>query len=146
MKKLILPFAIVAALGFSAVTGQNNQKGDPKKNKTTKVDPPKEQFADIQFEEDTHEFGNVKMGPDVTYEFKFKNTGNIDLVITNASAGCGCTSPEFPKEPIKPGKTGVIRVTYHTSGRPGAFTKNVEIDSNAKSGHKTIYIKGFVEG
>ena len=100
--------------------------------------------AEITFESETHDFGTFKKGGDGTYDFKFTNTGKEPLIISNARGSCGCTVPNWPKEPIKPGETGVIKVTYDTK-RVGAFTKTVTITSNAKTQDKVITIKGKVE-
>ena len=66
--------------------------------------------------------------------FTIKNTGNGPLVITRITASCGCTQPEWTKEPIAPGKTGEVKVTYNPKGRPGPFYKTIAIYSNGKKG------------
>lgn len=101
--------------------------------------------AEIVFVEESHDFGTIKEGTLATKEFKFKNTGKEPLIITNASASCGCTTPEWPKEPIRPGATGVIKVVYNSQGRPGAFQKSVTVQSNAKTSMKVLIIRGNVE-
>ncbi len=100
----------------------------------------------FKFEETTHDFGNVKEGPDATYDFKFTNVGKTPLIIQNCSASCGCTTPKWSKDPIMPGKSGVITVKYATKGRIGAINKTVYIQSNAKSLKERfeLYIKGSV--
>ncbi|HQE12089.1 MAG TPA: DUF1573 domain-containing protein [Flavipsychrobacter sp.] len=102
----------------------------------------------FKFKTDTHDFGNIPEGPSVTYVFEFKNVGKAPLIINNASASCGCTSPEWPKEPIKPGKKGQIKVTFLTAGRGGQpFFKDVYISSNVPTENNApiqLHIKGFV--
>lgn len=98
----------------------------------------------FQFIEETHDFGKVPEGPKATYEFEFTNSGNAPLIIEKAQAGCGCTTPDWPKEPVLPGQKGKISVTYNTQGRIGPFTKNVTITSNADTPSKQIFIKGEV--
>jgi hypothetical protein len=97
---------------------------------------------------ETHDFGTLPEGPAAIYEFQFKNTGKEPLIIQNASASCGCTTPTWSKDPVLPGKTGKITVQYNTQGRPGPFTKTIFIQSNAPAqGGKDryeIYIKGTV--
>jgi archaellum component FlaG (FlaF/FlaG flagellin family) len=92
-----------------------------------------------------HDFGEIdeKGGP-VTYVFKIKNDGEVALVVTKVVASCGCTSPDWTKEPIAPGKTGEIKVTYDPNSRPGPFTKTVSVYSNGKSGSYILTIKGTV--
>ncbi len=79
-------------------------------------------------------FGNVdaKSG-DNSRVFEFKNTGNAPLLVTNAIGSCGCTVPEWPKEPIMPGKTGNIKITYDIANRPGKIDKIVTITTNEVS-------------
>jgi hypothetical protein len=106
--------------------------------------PTNPNAPEITFESETHDFGTIDQGGNGTYEFKFKNTGKEPLIITDAKGSCGCTVPSWPKEPIKPGATSTIKVTYDTK-RVGAFNKSVTITSNAKSNVKTIVIKGDVK-
>lgn len=87
-----------------------------------------------KFEVLTHDFGTIKESDgDVTYSFKFVNEGDSPLLIARAQASCGCTSPEYPKKPLRPGESGEIKVTYHAKGRPGPFDKSVYVYTNAKS-------------
>ncbi len=100
--------------------------------------------AKIEFTKDTHDYGTVKYGADGTCTFEFKNTGNEPLIISTAKGSCGCTVPEWPKEPIAPGAKGSIRVKYDTK-RPGPINKSVTITSNAvNEPNKVIRIKGEV--
>lgn len=101
--------------------------------------------AEIEFEKDTHDYGTIKQNANGVYEFKFKNTGTQPLMISNAKGSCGCTVPEWPREPIAPGESGVIKVKYDTK-RVGPFSKSVTLQSNAVNDPaKTIRIKGNVE-
>lgn len=97
----------------------------------------------MAFRDLTHDFGTVPEGPDATFEFVFTNTGKEPIIIEKAQPSCGCTVPSFPKEPIAPGAKATINVAYHSKGRPGAFTKNITVVSNA--GTKMLTIKGNVE-
>lgn len=99
----------------------------------------------INFSEKSHNFGVVKEnGGPVSYEFQFTNDGSGNLIIYEATAQCGCTKPEFPKNPIAPGKSGKIKVTYNPIGRPGPFEKVVTVKSNAKGGKSRLKISGNV--
>ena len=100
--------------------------------------------AKIEFTKDTHDYGTVKYGADGTCTFEFKNTGNEPLIISTAKGSCGCTVPEWPKEPIAPGAKGTITVKYDTK-RPGAINKTVTVTSNAvNEPTKVLRIKGNV--
>jgi hypothetical protein len=99
---------------------------------------------EIVFEAESHDFGTLKQGADCSTEFKFKNTGKQPLLISKAQASCGCTVPSPPKDPIKPGETGVIKVKYD-SNRVGPFDKTITVTSNAKTQQKILRIKGKIE-
>jgi hypothetical protein len=103
------------------------------------------QKAAIKFDQESHNFGTVaeEVGS-VSCDFTFTNTGTAPLVITNVKTSCGCTASSWTKEPVAPGATGVIKATYSTNGRPGAFTKSITVTSNAESGDKVLYIRGTV--
>lgn len=100
----------------------------------------------IKFLDTTHDFGNVKEAAGaVTHEFRFTNTGDAPLVILSVTTSCGCTKPTFPKEPVEPGDTSVVRITYNPAGRPGEFDKNITVKSNSSSASKTrLKISGVV--
>ncbi|PJJ59634.1 DUF1573 domain-containing protein [Hymenobacter chitinivorans] len=98
----------------------------------------------MTFEKDAHDFGNVAEGTMATYEFKFKNTGNQPIVIANVQASCGCTTPDWTKTPVLPGKSGIIKAMYSSAGRPGIFNKTVTVTSNATTPSTVLSIKGNV--
>lgn len=111
---------------------------------TQRVSAQVESGAKIEFEKETHDYGNVKYGANGTCTFEFKNTGNAPLIISKATGSCGCTVPSWPKEPIAPGAKGEITVKYDTK-RPGPISKSVTITSNAvNEPSKVIRIKGTV--
>ena len=103
-----------------------------------------EDKAELTFEKTTHDFGTFSENdPVVTCVFTFKNTGKSPLIIHQAVASCGCTVPEYTKEPIKPGEGGKITVTYNGAGRfPGRFRKTISVHSNADNELVRLYIKG----
>jgi hypothetical protein len=80
---------------------------------------------------DIFNFGNISDKRDATHVFKFRNAGKRPLIITQATASCGCTVPTFSKEPIKPGDTSELKVVFHTTERSGIFNKEIYIVSNA---------------
>ena len=94
----------------------------------------------------THDFGDIKESDgSVSHIFTVLNNGELPLVISRVIASCGCTTPEWTKEPIAPGKTGDVKVTYDTAGRPGSFTKTISVYSNGKTGNYVLTIKGDVK-
>lgn len=103
--------------------------------------------ADIKFEKTSHNFGSFPETDKQTYAFKFTNTGDKLLVIHQAIASCGCTVPQYPKEPIKPGESGQIIVTYNGAGKfPGHFKKSITIRTNAKKEIIRLYVEGDMIG
>jgi len=98
----------------------------------------------IKFSENIHDFGTITQGEKVSYEFNFVNEGNADLIISNTYASCGCTVPEAPKEPIAPGKTGAIKVTFDSSNKTGIVTKEITLLTNCIPAKIIIKIKASI--
>ncbi|MCB9251698.1 MAG: DUF1573 domain-containing protein [Flavobacteriales bacterium] len=98
----------------------------------------------INFETSSHDFGTITEGTKATYEFKFTNTGKAPLILTDVKPPCSCTTPDWPKDPIEPGKSAVIKVTFDSKGKPGTFSKTIAVYHNGESGTDYITIKGFV--
>lgn len=109
---------------------------------TTNIAP--ENAPVIKFEKEMHAFGKIVEGEKIHYQFKFKNTGKSPLIITNATATCGCTVPEVPKEPINPGKEGVISVVFDSHGRLGLNDKVITVNSNANPPQSMVHLVGEV--
>ncbi len=103
--------------------------------------------AEIKFDKLTHDFGNFpETSPVVSTTFTFTNTGDKPLVINQAVASCGCTVPEYTKDPVKPGEKGTIKVTYNGTGKfPGHFKKSITVRTNGKIEMTRIYIEGTME-
>ena len=100
--------------------------------------------ADIKFDKLMHDFGKFsEKEPVVSCVFSFTNTGDAPLVINQAMPSCGCTVPEFTKQPIQPGEKGEIKVTYNGQGKfPGHFKKSITVRTNAKVEMTHLYIEG----
>lgn len=97
--------------------------------------------AKMEFKTDEIDYGTIQKGSDGLRVFEFTNTGNAPLVITKINSSCGCTVPEWPKEPIAPGKTGKIQVKYDTT-RVGPIRKTITVLSNSDTPTKVLKIKG----
>ncbi|GAB2597492.1 DUF1573 domain-containing protein [Spirosoma areae] len=97
----------------------------------------------LKFAKETHDFGKVEQGKPVTYVFEFKNTGADPVVINDAQASCGCTKPNWTREAILPGKTGMVSATFNAAAA-GPFNKSVTVTSNAEAGQTILYLKGEV--
>lgn len=102
------------------------------------------EYSAMTFEKTEYDFGRVKEGEIVDYTYKFKNTGNAMLIISKATATCGCTVPEWPKEPIKPGDSGVIRVKFDSKNTKNLQTKYVNINANTKPEVTRLKLTGNV--
>lgn len=99
----------------------------------------------ITFEKTTHDFKKIKEQDGLaTVIFKFKNTGDAPLVINRVHASCGCTTPVWTKEPVMPGKTGTVTVSYNAANRPGPFIKTISVFNNASPKATVLNIKGEV--
>ncbi len=128
MKNLILVLALVFTV---VVAGAQDEE---------KVNGP-----EISFKKTTHDYGTIYVNGDGAYNFEFTNTGNEPLILSKPRSSCGCTVPDWPKEPILPGETNEIKVTYNTH-KAGAFNKTVTVYSNAKNKSTVLLrIKGAVE-
>ncbi len=98
----------------------------------------------MTFETETHDFGKIMEGEKISYSFKFKNTGEANLIISDARGSCGCTVPTYPKEPVEPGKDGLIEVTFNSEGKSGKQNKTVTLITNGIPNTKVITITGEV--
>ena len=99
----------------------------------------------ITFEEVKYDFGSVVAGGIVDHTFKFKNTGTAPLIISNIGVSCGCTTPEWTKAPVLPGKTGTIAAHFNSTGKMGMQNKVLTIESNAAAGSTTVALVGEVK-
>ena len=126
MKKISI---LLFVLFFSITAFINAQTKDPK----------------ITFTEETFDFGtiNEEKGP-VTKEFSFTNTGGAPVIVQGVKASCGCTTPDWTKDPVLPGKKGVVKATYNPQNRPGPFNKSITVTSNAENNIVVLTIKGTV--
>jgi hypothetical protein len=137
MKKLILTLT-AAMFTFIVVTAQTPATTAPTKNQ----DNPN--GAEITFTNLVHDYGTLQKGADGNCEFTFTNTGKEPLILNNVTTSCGCTVPSWSKEPILPGKKGVIKVNYTKTNMVGTISKQITVLSNAKNGTIILSIKGNV--
>lgn len=147
MKKLIVTISCLVWLASCGDSKPNKADASVVSNPATATST--EVKADdapvISFEENIHDFGKLVDGEVVTYKFKFTNTGKTPLLISSATASCGCTVPSYPKEPVAPGAEGAIDVQFNSSGKVGVFNKDVTIVANTVPNQTILAIKGVVE-
>ncbi len=146
MKKLLTVISLSALLFlFSCGSGNGRIDTDVVNNPNTASGKGDlSVLPSFDFEEEVHDFGKIREGETVSYSFIFTNTGKSDLLISDVSTSCGCTVPTYPKTPIKPGKSGTIKVTFNSAGKHGFQTKNIVVVANTQPNTKLIQIKAQV--
>ena len=131
MKKivcLLMTLCFIASFSLQAQEKENSKK----------VKEP-----EITFEKTVYNYGHIYQGDNGVCEFVFKNTGKADLILTNCRSSCGCTVPSWPKDPIPPKGTGVIKVKYDTN-RIGTINKSITVSSDAINNSVVLHIKGYI--
>lgn len=148
MKKIILSLGVLVGT-FTMAAAQEDHSGHnhgADGHATVATAPAAKATSltvdNIAFKSDNHDFGTVDEGAPAEYVFQVKNTGKEPLIIERVQASCGCTTPDWTKDPIAPGKSGMVKAAYGTQGRPGHFEKTLTVFSNA--GTKVLTIKGDV--
>jgi hypothetical protein len=117
----------------SDVSVSSSASGDTKGN-----------LPDMVFDEAEHDFGRITQGEKVSYAFKFKNTGKSNLIISSAAGSCGCTVPEWPREPILPGGEGKVNVVFSSEGKAGLQEKTITVVTNCEPSTKVVRIKANI--
>jgi hypothetical protein len=143
MKKLLLLLA-VAGLLLSACNHSSNTTASSADSAKTTSAVASTNGPVMKFANDTHDFGKIKQGDKVTYQFNFTNSGKSPLIISDAVASCGCTTPTWPKGPIKPGDSGQISVTYNSTGHTGLQDKMITITANTNPPQSVVHLVGEV--
>jgi hypothetical protein len=148
MKKITTLFTLIVGIVFlvscanrNASTKVNKDNLDTAKSRDAEI---KKGVASITLDSREFDFGTVNEGEIVETVFKLTNSGETDLVITNATGSCGCTVPVWPKTPIKPGESGEIGVKFNTSGKPNRQIKTVTLTANTESGREVLTLRGSV--
>jgi uncharacterized cupredoxin-like copper-binding protein len=143
MNKTIITFAFLVILSACKEAPKDSSSIDTAAIETdaSNVKEPKLDFGNDM----SHDFGTIIEGEKVEHTFKFTNTGDADLVISSATASCGCTIPSPPKEPIAPGEEGEIKVEFNSAGKSAMQTKDITILANTNPVKTILQIKVFVE-
>jgi len=100
----------------------------------------------FQFNEIEYDFGTIDEGKVIEHDFKFINTGEAPLLISNIQASCGCTSPDWTKSPIKPGEEGFVKVVFNSAAKSGVQSPTVSITANTQPNVTRLRLKGTVNG
>lgn len=144
-KKLIVLILMASVVMLSCGKKKSGVNADIVNNPLTadgKGDP--KSLAEISFEETQYNFGEIIQGQVVETDFNFKNTGKNDLIIYDAKGSCGCTVPEYPKDPIRPGESNKVHVKFDSSGKEGHQTKTVTLTCNTQPNQITLQVVGDV--
>lgn len=129
--KAIFIAILAATLALGACNSPSGPKAAGADSAAAAKDTAKSGAPVLTFDKQVHDFGRIVAGEVVEYSFKFRNTGSRDLLITRAEASCGCTIPEWPKAPIRPGDSAYMKVKFDSKGRPEGYTeKEIFIEAN----------------
>lgn len=146
MKKYVF---LISAFVIALMSSCNDSKAvdqisEEKVEQAQKRDEATSSFPEMTFDKQVHDFGDIAQGTAVEHIFTFTNTGKSPLVISNARSSCGCTIPEYTREPIAPGATGELLVKFDGSGR-GNVTKTITVATNTERTNETIRIRANVQ-
>jgi len=146
---------IISLLALAACNGSNNTPANDKNklpvslinnphtadgvDKAAAATKPTMDFADT-----LHDFGTIHEGEVVTYDFNYTNNGKSPLIVTAAMGSCGCTVPNYSSDPVEPGKTKTMNVTFNSAGKSGHQEKSVMIHDNTLRGEHILFIKAEV--
>lgn len=146
MKRILGLLSISALVAFN--TSCKDKAADKINSENVEVaanrDDSQKKLAVMAFEKMEHDFGTIEQGTPQETVFKFTNTGDAPLIITDAKASCGCTVPQWPKDkPIAPGEEGELTVKFNGSGQ-NQVTKTITVTANTEKGKELLRIKAFV--
>lgn len=144
MKNLIILTLLASGLTACQSSTSNTTQQNTSDSATASVKANPALAPVIKFEHEVHDFGKIKQGDKVTYAFDFTNTGKSPLIVTDAVATCGCTRPEWPKEPVKPGDKGTIKVTFNSIGKSGQQDKMITVTANTVPAQSMVHLTGEV--
>lgn len=146
MRRIFFYFQVLTFASFmiacSSEQKQNAISVEVPLTEDGKVDETK--LPKFEFASESYDFGKIKQGEKVKFSFKFKNSGATPLIISSASASCGCTVPSYPEDPIEPGAEAVINVEFDSNGKMGMQTKTVTLVANTIPNTKVLYLRGEI--
>jgi len=140
MNKLIAPLVLAGIIFSCNIRDMKNKAG----LQATNASPHFTDSTTVQMIDSAYNFGKVADGEKVAYSYRFRNTGKNPLIVSSAVASCGCTVPEKPEEPIKPGETGFLKVVFNSKGRVGEVHKEITVTSNAYPPFPVLQLTGQV--
>lgn len=148
MRKLIVALAFVVSAGSLVSCKEGNAASKVKKENVVKAEKRDHNISEgaavIKFDKQEFDFGTVNEGDIVETSFTVTNTGKSNLVITRVQPSCGCTAPEWPKEAIAPGESGVVKAKFNTSGKANKQLKTLTLYTNTAKGREVLKLSGMV--
>lgn len=142
MKKV---FVLVVATAFMLGIFSCRKKGEPSFFSQLETELLKDTTAIAFIDSPTYYFDTIQQDDKVEHTFRIQNVGEKNLLIASAFGSCGCTVPEYPKEPVRPGDTAVIYVTFNSAGKENEQVKSVTLVCNTLNKREMLYLKGFVK-
>jgi hypothetical protein len=139
--KYLIPFLAIAMMASKC----ENAGGKKVEGSTVEANVPKGPTTTIKFSEEDYNFGKVAQGQVVEHSFEFTNTGKEPLIISECHASCGCTIPDWPRDPIAPGASSKIGVKFNTTGKSNEQKKVVTVTANTEPFETFVSVSGFVE-
>lgn len=144
MRKVVLAVSLVSVFAFTSCKEKASSKIQTANvAQAAERDEAAKAVPVMTFEKAEHDFGTIEQGAPQETTFKFTNTGNAPLIITDAKSSCGCTVPNPPKDPIAPGESSELVVKFNGSGQ-NQVTKTITVTANTAKGSEVLRIKAFV--
>lgn len=147
MRYLFLSVLAAGALSLGSCSQETSKEVDTDlitNPATASGDVDTENAPAFTWESETHDFGTITQGEKTSFSYKFTNTGKSDLIISSARGSCGCTVPDYPKNPIKPGESGKIDVVFDSEGKSGRTQKSVTIVANTYPATTVLQVTGEI--
>ena len=142
-KNLLMMFALCASIATVSCAGSGNNNNQQQAAETVTTDDVNG-YPEIKFDTAVYNFGKILQGEQTSYDFKFRNTGNKNLIIQKVETSCGCTVPEYDRSPVSPNGTGSIRVRFDSNGKSGTQYKTIKVTTNCKDNIFDLVITGEV--
>lgn len=144
MKRLFIALVLASCLLSACNNGPKEGLSTDLVTNPKSAEQSKGKEAVITFDKMDHDFGSILQGEVVSYSFHFTNSGGAPLIISNVSTSCGCTVGDYPREPIAPGKDGVIKATYDSKSHHGMQNRSLIVVSNTNPATTKLHLKAMV--
>lgn len=144
MKKILFALCLSALVSCGKQEGADSVGTDSVSNSASAQGSEAGSLPEIKFDEPEFDFGRITQGERVSHSFTFTNTGSENLIISGASGSCGCTVPEWPQQPLRPGEKGKIDVIFNSEGKSGLQEKTITVVTNCEPATRILKIKAEI--